>query len=275
MSAVLMRAGLAPARIAALAETALLDELDTWPKPGLVTPRDRGSHADMDHALLAASARVLRPFFASLAEAGADGAGLDALRRTGRAAEAAMLAATGGVNTHRGAIFSIGLLAAAAGAGRGHPAPGGLGTTVRRLWAHALLAAPAPQGTHGAEARRRHGAAGALIEAAHGFPSIYQIGLPALRDAREAAEVASRVQTCFALIATVEDTNLLHRGGAEGLAYARGAAASFLASGGVRAPGWLARAEAVGAGFVGRRLSPGGSADLLAATLFVHQIECA
>ncbi|WP_428395992.1 triphosphoribosyl-dephospho-CoA synthase MdcB [Lichenicoccus sp.] len=270
-----MRKGLAPARIGALAEAALLDELDTWPKPGLVTPRDRGSHVDMDHALLAASARVLRPFFASLAEAGAAGAGLDALRRIGRAAEAAMLAATDGVNTHRGAIFSIGLLTAAAGSGRGHPAPGGLGTVVRRLWGPALLAAPAPRGTHGAGARRRHGAAGALIEAAHGFSSIYQVGLPALRDAREAGKVAARVQACFALIATIEDTNLLHRGGAEGLAYARGAAASFLAAGGVRAPGWLARAEAVHADFVARRLSPGGSADLLAATLFVDRMECA
>jgi triphosphoribosyl-dephospho-CoA synthase len=84
---------------------------------------------------------------------------------------------------------------------------------------------------------------------------------------------AAPVQACFALIASVWDTNLLHRGGADGMRYATEAAASFLSQGGVCAPDWRARAAAVHAAFVARRLSPGGCADLPAMTLFVDALE--
>jgi triphosphoribosyl-dephospho-CoA synthase len=81
------------------------------------------------------------------------------------------------------------------------------------------------------------------------------------------------VQACFALIAAVGDTNLLHRGGAEGALYAREVAVTFLRDGGVGAPNWRERAASVHAGFVARRLSPGGCADLLAMTLFVDALQ--
>jgi triphosphoribosyl-dephospho-CoA synthase len=101
------------------------------------------------------------------------------------------------------------------------------------------------------------------------------VGLPALRFGRTAAPSApdaARVQCFFALLAVVDDTNLLHRGGAEGLAGARMAAASFLTAGGVGAPGWLDRAVGIHRDFVAARLSPGGCADLLAATLFLDAL---
>src|SRR5262249_15290708 len=101
-------------QIAEHAVSALLRELAAWPKPGLVSHVDSGSHADMDAALLRASAETLRPFFAELARAGREGADMACLRIIGLRAEAAMLAVTGGVNTHRGAIFGLGLLCAAA-----------------------------------------------------------------------------------------------------------------------------------------------------------------
>jgi triphosphoribosyl-dephospho-CoA synthase len=82
------------------------------------------------------------------------------------------------------------------------------------------------------------------------------------------------VQACFALIAAVCDTNLLHRGGADGTRYASEAASSFLSQGGVGTPDWRARAAAVHAAFVARHLSPGGCADLLAMTLFTDALEC-
>ena len=87
---------------------------------------------------------------------------------------------------------------------------------------------------------------------------------------------AARVEACFALIASVEDTNLLHRGGLGGLRFARRATRLFLDHGGVRRPGWLARARSIHENFVIRRLSPGGAADLLAMTLFVdaHERPC-
>ena len=114
------------------------------------------------------------------------------------------------------------------------------------------------------------------MEAAQGFPSVYKVGLPALRrGARDAPgdNEAARIEACFALIAALEDTNLLHRGGLPGLRFARRAARDFLAEGGVRRPDWRARARSVHESFVARRLSPGGSADLLAMTLFIDSLE--
>ena len=84
---------------------------------------------------------------------------------------------------------------------------------------------------------------------------------------------AVRVHACFALVAVVEDTNLLHRGGREGLAFARREAEAFLAAGGVGAPDWRARAVATHAAFVARNLSPGGAADILAMALFVRAMN--
>ncbi|MFJ5488730.1 triphosphoribosyl-dephospho-CoA synthase, partial [Hansschlegelia beijingensis] len=93
------------------------------------------------------------------------------------------------------------------------------------------------------------------------------------RTVRPGDPEAARVEACFALIAVLEDTNLLHRGGSEGLHFAREAARRFLAEGGVVGPGWRERARAVHDSFVASRLSPGGSADLLAMTLFVDLQE--
>jgi triphosphoribosyl-dephospho-CoA synthase len=260
------------ARLGALATRCLDLELDTFPKPGLVSPVDCGSHPDMDADLFRRSAAALTPFFAMLAQAGAAQAGMGELRRIGRLAEVAMLDATEGINTHRGAIFGLGLLcAAAARAGAGMT----LGAVVRDCWGSAILAGPSPRWTHGAAVARRYGAGGAREEAALGFPSLYRVAVPALRTARALApgdEEAARVQACFALIAAVADTNLLHRGGPEGLAFAQASARAFLAKGGVAAPDWCRRAASVHRRFVARRLSPGGCADLLAMALFVEQV---
>jgi triphosphoribosyl-dephospho-CoA synthase len=268
--------------IAEQAYRALLHELVSWPKPGLVSDLDSGSHDDMDAAMLRRSAEALRPFFTELALAGSLGAGMSRLREIGMRAEAAMLSATGGINTHRGAIFGLGLLSAAAGtvsrlSNDGDVyAPGKLGGVVARKWGPEIQRGPVPLHSHGSAALRQYGAGGARAEAAAGFPSVYEIGLPALRRGRMLAPddaAAAPVQACFALIAAVRDTNLLHRGGSEGARYAADAATAFLSAGGVGASDWRARAAMVHAGFVARRLSPGGCADLLAMTLFVEALQ--
>ena len=102
--------------IARLAVHCLDLEVQTWPKPGLVSPIDSGSHADMDIFTFRRSATAIEPYLAALAQAGAQGCAMGRLRIIGLNAEAAMLTVTGGVNTHRGAIFGLGLLCAAAGA---------------------------------------------------------------------------------------------------------------------------------------------------------------
>lgn len=265
-------------RVERAARAALLGELACFPKPGLVSFVDAGSHADMDATSFLRSVIGLSGYFHEMAAAGAAGAGFAALNRIGRAAEAAMLRATGGVNTHRGAVFVLGLLAAAAGAaGEGAwTDPEALCDLVAERWGAAILAARDPATgngapSHGAAVRRRYGAPGARAEAAAGFPTVTRHALPAWRAARQggADPATAAVQAVFASVAALEDTNLLHRGGVAGLAHARAAAAGFLDAGGVLAPGWRASALAVHRGFVERRLSPGGSADILAATLFL------
>jgi triphosphoribosyl-dephospho-CoA synthase len=224
------------------------------------------------------SAAAIRPYLHALAEAGAKGCGMARLRIIGLEAETAMFAATGGVNTHRGAIFGLGLLCAAAGAKAGGLADPTmpLGDVVMRLWGRNILDGPVLLHSHGGKARRIYGAGGARAEAAQGFPSVYEIGLPALQWGALVAPgdtEAARVQACFALIASLEDTNLLHRGGMSGLRYAQCAARVFLDDGGVSTCDWQERARVVHQSFVTRGLSPGGSADLLAMTLFVQACE--
>lgn len=264
--------------IAASAVRSLLLELETWPKPGLVSHIDAGSHNDMDADTFRDSVAAIAPFLDAMAGAGAEGCAMGRLRAIGLDAEAAMLSATSGINTHRGAIFGLGLLCAAAGAraaGQVDPALS-LGETVSSIWGSGILDHPVLLHSHGGGARRRFGAGGARMEAASGFPSVYQVGLPALRKgvlaAPEDAE-AARVEACFALIAELEDTNLLHRAGLSGLHFAQCAARRFLENGGVSELDWRTSAHSVHRSFVARWLSPGGSADLLAMTLFVAENE--
>jgi triphosphoribosyl-dephospho-CoA synthase len=261
-----------------VAERCLLLELETWPKPGLVSHVDCGSHNDMDAETFRRSAAAIKPYFQELADTGARGGSMGRLRIIGLEAEAAMLAATSGINTHRGAIFGLGLLCAAAGARAGGLADPALplGDVVSRIWGGDIAGGPVMLHSHGSAARRRFGAGGARAEAARGFPSVYQVGLPALRRVQGVVAEAARIEACFALISSVEDTNLLHRGGLDGLRFARRATRLFLDRGGVRRRGWRERALAVHNDFIARRLSPGGSADLLAMTLFVdaHERTC-
>jgi hypothetical protein len=162
--------------VSSVAAAALLAELETWPKPGLVSHVDSGSHADMDASMLKASATAIAPFYDQLAVAGAAGSGMNRLREIGVEAERAMLAATGGVNTHRGAIFGLGLICAAAGAVWSGTARAEfqwrasvLGATVRQRWGQAIMRGPIPLHSHGTNALRRFGAGGARAQAVAGW----------------------------------------------------------------------------------------------------------
>jgi triphosphoribosyl-dephospho-CoA synthase len=271
-------AGPAADEIGRAATAALLEELRVHPKPGLVSPIDPGAHADMDAGTFLRSLRALRPAFGAMARAGMTRAPFAVLRELGARAEAEMLRATGGVNTHRGAIFTHGLLAAGAGrlAAGGAPASAAaLRATVRGAFAPALRELPRPRRSHGAVVLRRHGVGGARAEALAGFPHLFEVALPALSGslAAGAPRRAAAVQCLLATIAVLPDTNLLYRGGARGLAFARGAARAFLAGGGVHRPGWEREARDLHREFTRRRLSPGGSADLLAAALLVLRLS--
>ncbi|WP_343237685.1 triphosphoribosyl-dephospho-CoA synthase MdcB [Stenotrophomonas sp. ISL-67] len=282
MSALLLPGASAPprevvARLGRLAVASLHAELALAPKPGLVTPFDSGSHADMDAETFLRSLSALRQYFHDVALAGAQDAPFAQLRTHGVAAEAAMLRATGGINTHRGAIFNLGLLVAAAAACRRiDAAPSGEQVCVAvQAWSDALQAAPLDPDSPGQRARAQHGIAGVRELAAAGYPVLRTLALPTLRHALAAglAREAALCHTLMTLVAELEDVNLLHRGGAGGLRWARANAAAFLANGGAFAPDWHAHLQRLGNAFVARRLSPGGSADLLACSWFLLQQE--
>lgn len=250
----------------------LILEVDTYPKPGLVSHIDTGAHTDMNCHLLYRSASTLAPAFEQLGMAGMRNEPMHSLRRIGLAAEHAMLHATGGINTHRGALFGLGLLVAAAGYRSHHVSALSLGEIVKTHWGQDILATLGNSRTHGGQMRQKYGAGGAAAQAVAGFPSLYHTGLPALRQGRVLSngnEHAARVHACFALIATLCDTNVLYRTGQEGLAYAQSMAQSFLDNGGVGAADWYRCAESIHQAFIHRNISPGGAADLLAMTLFV------
>ena len=265
--------------IGTLAVEALTREVMLAPKPGLVSPADAGSHADMDLQTFQKSLTALESYFPQIAALGMAGADFEALRECGLAAEERMMVATGGVNTHRGAIFSIGLLAAAAGS------LAELGTrittnrvcaTVASRYGPSISQYADVAGTaYGSHLKPHRELFGARAEACAGFPTGLQIGLPAYRLAlRETGcrELAA-IQGLFALMSQIDDTNLLRRGGKAGLRFAKKRASDFLVRGGVLARDWSGFAQDIHEQFVSRNLSPGGSADLLGVTLFLDGLE--
>jgi triphosphoribosyl-dephospho-CoA synthase len=265
--------------VARAAIGALYAEVMLDPKPGLVTRAGDGSHRDMNAALFVRSLFALRHYFARIARAGEQGAAFDGLRRLGIEAEHAMMRATSGINTHRGAIFALGLLAAAAG--RLHATntrldADALCATVSRCYGPAIIASRTDAGTsHGLRASTAYGIAGAREVAALGFCVLRNIALPTLENslARGLTRERAAVQTLFAVMAVLDDTNLFHRGGHAGVAFVKRESRGFLAAGGVLAPNWRQRARALDAAFVRRNLSPGGAADMLSATLFVQALQ--
>jgi triphosphoribosyl-dephospho-CoA synthase len=262
-----------------LAVAALRAEADLTPKPGLVDRRGPGAHSDMTLAMLHDSAEALRCAFTECAVAATQSAPETELRarlgEIGRAGELAMLAATGGVNTHRGALWALGLLSA--GAAMVGSASGAIDVAARlaRLPDPALDGDQAVTTSNGARARRRYGASGAAGEAQTRFPHVRLHALPALRAARRsgADEASARLAALLSLMAHLDDTCLLHRGGQAGLSAVQEGARAVLAAGGCRTPAGRHHFVALDALCATDRLSPGGSGDLLAATLFLDALD--
>jgi triphosphoribosyl-dephospho-CoA synthase len=267
--------------MARLAVRSLHEELCLYPKPGLVSPVDNGSHDDMNAATFMRSLFSLRHYFKKICLAGWDDAPFAQLKLLGIAAEAAMLKATRGINTHRGAIFSLGMLCATAGRARaqGTPmTPAALRAAMLIRWGEelAMHAAPtsAPALSNGLRVAAQYAASGAREEGALGLPSVFEIGVPALLASRTrgASMTHARIDTLFALMAHISDSNVYHRAGPHGAQTVRSHAQRFIDLGGTANAGWRAEALESHRVFVDQRLSPGGAADLLAASCLVHAI---
>ncbi|RMX06615.1 triphosphoribosyl-dephospho-CoA synthase MdcB [Corticibacter populi] len=267
------------AEIGRAATLALHDELALAPKPGLVSFEDSGSHDDMDAHTFMRSLFALRHYFVEITELGAQQVPFAQLQACGIAAEQRMLRATGGINTHRGAIFMLGLLCAAAGsvvATGASPTPPAIRAALQTHWGAALAQrARQPSTLPGGIAVQRYGLRGAMQEAALAFPAVFEAGWPAWQHARlrGLSPRQTQLHSFFSLLAVLDDSNLVHRGGLAGLAFARAAARDFLQQdGAATAAGWR-RAGAIHRSFVARRLSPGGTADALSATCWLARLQ--
>ena len=268
--------------IALLAMRSLHAELRLYPKPGLVSHRDSGAHRDMDANIFVRSLFSLRHYFAEIAAAGIREARLSELQQIGLKAERRMLGSTKGVNTHRGAIFTLGLLATAAGCAWAWDVACSdetLRDIVVTRWGRDLRLGVVSHDlapSHGRQVAAKFDVTGARGQAVHGFPAVFDRGLPQLRLAlsKGAGQDEALIHTFFSLLADVADTNVLYRAGVEGLQYLQHEAGAFIANGSVFAEGWFGQAELLHLQCIKRNLSPGGCADLLAATWFVHQLQC-
>ncbi|TNJ66115.1 triphosphoribosyl-dephospho-CoA synthase [Paenibacillus hemerocallicola] len=313
----LMNARACVEQLSAYATSALIDEAELTPKPGLVDLQSNGAHDDLNVDLMRRSAFALQPTFAEMAEAAYGSKPSIQLRERlaaiGRNGERIMLEATGGVNTHRGAIWALGLLTAAAAmaitecgdpdfligfspppllagfqtGGAEIPTDYPMFRHVERVRCPAGIAriagviacfpdrfAPASN-THGRQMQRQFGAAGARREAQQGFPHVLRLGLPALLDARSSgmSETCARLDSLMHMMSHLEDTCLLYRGGMDALHTARQGARNVLSLGGTSVKeGWQAL-EQLDRDLVAQHASPGGSADLLAAVLFLDRIN--
>ncbi|MCY1433747.1 2-(5''-triphosphoribosyl)-3'-dephosphocoenzyme-A synthase [compost metagenome] len=257
---------------------ALIDEADLSPKPALVDRRGNGAHTDLHLGLMHASALSLWPAFKEMAEVaiefGEIGLPLrEAVGRIGREGEQAMLDTTGGVNTHRGAIWALGLLITAAAL---EPQSCNANSVALRAARLALLDdrfAPRPL-SHGAQVAQRYGARGAREEAQLGFPAVTQRALPQLLRSRAAGhgEQNARLDALLAIMTSLADTCVLYRAGEEGLNTMQLGARAVLDAGGSASLGGRRRLHELDQQLIALNASPGGAADLLAACLFIDRI---
>lgn len=265
--------------LAGLAVDALIDEADLSPKPALVDRRGSGAHQDLHLGLMHASALSLWPAFKHMAEAalefGVVGQPLrEAVGRIGREGEVAMLNTTGGVNTHRGAIWALGLLVTAVALEPGHCTAAGMSLRAAKLALIDDRHSPL-QNSHGARVAQRYGARGAREQAQLGFPAVIQHGLPQLQRSRAAGhgEQSARLDALLAIMTTLADTCVLYRARQPGLEAMQLGAQRVLDAGGSASLGGRRCLHELDQQLLSLNASPGGAADLLAACLFIDSLE--
>jgi len=251
-----------PYILSMLATEALKDELDTTPKPGLVDKNDNGAHTDMNHSLMMRSIETLCPFFTRLSLLGwkESKPDINEIRLIGIEAEKAMLDATHGVNTHKGALFSMGLMLVSAAntlQQKGEIRSERLQECVIRL----AQQMPRPNGTHGSEAKKRFGIRGALDIACEGYEELFHNWLPYLR--QHFTDQYAMHRTLLFIMTSLDDTNIYHRKGADAAAEVKLWAQEVLNDFSVD------RLNTLNVKMISQNLSPGGAADMLALTKFV------
>lgn len=276
-----------PYIIAHLATRALHAELDTTPKPGLVDKDNSGAHRDMDHALMSRSIRAIHPYFVRLALLGfaADMPSHDDIVKTGIEAERAMFEATNGINTYKGALFSMGLavVAAAGKAWQGYSiTPQALSAAISKL----AFAFPDTKGTHGSKAKQTAASEtatfkGALDNAREGYPMLFNDWLPFYANLSKNGEPHALHLTLLRIMCDLDDTNIVYRTSLAMMKQVKEESRSVLSRwseathGTPQADGGTNLDTILGdmnRSFVQRNISPGGSADMLSLVVFINGV---
>lgn len=268
-------------KMAELAVRALITEVCITPKPGLVDRANNGAHRDMNVFTFIDSALTLHGYFrciTSLSQTHEDDGLLLKLQPLGLQAEQDMFRVTKGVNTHKGAIFSLGLICAAAAVLERQSIKQTdeiLSQTCadivrsRSRLRDAEKAAEKGAATKGELVYKRHGLRGILGEAAAGFPAVFEIALPVLRKFAPGRLEDAAVAALIHLIACLDDTNIISRCGLEALRELQARVKNEI-SNFTDISQYLSYAHALDDEFISRNISPGGCADLLAAALLVY-----
>ena len=277
-----------PQKIGSLALEAMLLEVSATPKPGLVDRNNSGAHKDMDFFTFMKSAASLAGSFMEFSQEGFTGGRenippaevFPAVRGIGVEAEKRMFAATGGINTHKGEIFSLGLLSACAGyiAGPGREVTAdGVMTLAgemcagicERDFAGVRDKNPAML-TKGERVYLEHGITGIRGEAESGYPSVRIAGLPALRGyvSRGMSLNDALCMTLIHIMAHARDTNIISRHDIETANDVMSLAGEMVESG-----FGLEDIRRLDGEFIARWISPGGSGDLLAVTYFMYSLD--
>lgn len=268
--------GFTPWQLAAAAVHSLIAEADLTPKPALVDARGSGAHKDLNVEIMLRSANALLPYFYEIASSSIGSKPSQALRERlaeiGRKGEMAMYRATEGSNAHKGAIWALGLLIAGAAICQRKNA-----AAIARIAAEIAQYSDSryiPAITHGASVTNKFGVPGARGEARAAFPHVIKVGLPMLQEGRRhgLSEQDARLDTLLAIMAELDDTCLLHRAGMTGLMTAKGGARLVLSAGGMSTEEGRVAFRHLEEALLEQNASPGGSADLLAATLFLDSL---
>jgi len=262
-----------------LACQTLIAEAELTPKPGLVDRRGAGAHTDLSLWIMKRSAFAIEPYFCEMAFVSEGCHASQALRERlaliGRDAERAMLKATNGSNSHKGAIWILGLLVSASALQvHDEVEASQIAATAKEIASFADSATPRLV-SHGDLVRRRYGAAGARGEALGGFPHVVEVGLPTLRSkrAKGATESVARLDTLLSIMSHLDDTCLLYRGGEKALVAAKTGAAAVEEAGGSGTARGRQKLSHLDRRLLELGVSPGGSGDLLTATLFLDAVE--
>lgn len=253
-----------PYIIAHLATRALQAELDTTPKPGLVDKRDNGAHRDMDHALMLRSIRALHPYFIRLAQLGCSSPQPphDDIVRIGIEAERAMFEATGGVNTYKGALFSMGLAVIAAGGAALCHNTNAMSSSIAALASRF----PITKGTHGSEAKTKACLKGALDNARDGYRMLFEAWLPFYETCVESADPYALHKTLLRIMCDLDDTNIVYRTSLATMLQVKEESKQLLQSFSIMG------LETMNSKFMRCNISPGGSADMLSLVVFLYSV---